>query len=70
MTKGAVDGSPVAVKTVKPDAEKMHLTALMSELKILVFLGNTGKHPNIVNLIGAHTKNMQKGNKVNFVNHF
>ncbi|CAG7731176.1 unnamed protein product [Allacma fusca] len=67
VLKGSVDTSPVAVKTLKSDAEKMHLTALMSELKILVHLGNAGKHPNIVNLVGAYTKLLQKATLYVFV---
>ncbi|XP_065159920.1 vascular endothelial growth factor receptor 1 isoform X2 [Atheta coriaria] len=47
----------VAVKTIKPDADDMHLRALGSELKIM---GQIGKHLNVVNLLGACTKNLSK----------
>lgn len=47
----------VAVKMVKPNADDSHFKALMSELKIMVHLG---KHINVVNLLGACTKNLAK----------
>jgi FMS-like tyrosine kinase 1 len=49
----------VAVKTVKKDAGVLHFKALLMELKIMAFIG---KHPNIVNLIGACTQNLRKRN--------
>ena len=48
---------PVAVKTVKKDAGVLYFKALLTELKIMAFIG---KHPNIVNLIGACTQNLRK----------
>ena len=42
----------VAVKTLKENPELEKLNALMSELKILIYIGN---HPNLVNLLGACT---------------
>ncbi|KAB7494224.1 Vascular endothelial growth factor receptor 1 [Armadillidium nasatum] len=57
-----LDGRPsptrVAVKMCKDGADMAHLRALTLELKIMIHLG---KHLNIVNLIGAHTSNMDKG---------
>lgn len=50
----------VAVKMVKPNADESHFKALMSELKIMVHLG---KHINVVNLVGACTKNLAKKSK-------
>ncbi len=47
----------VAVKMVKPNADMMYLKALMSELKIMIHLG---RHINIVNLLGACTKELAK----------
>jgi FMS-like tyrosine kinase 1 len=47
----------VAVKMVKRNADYMHIKALASELKIMVHLG---KHLNVVNLLGACTKNLTK----------
>ncbi|KAK9873019.1 hypothetical protein WA026_020752 [Henosepilachna vigintioctopunctata] len=47
----------VAVKTVKRNAEHTYIKALASELKIMVHLG---KHLNVVNLLGACTKNVAK----------
>ncbi|KAB7500972.1 Vascular endothelial growth factor receptor 1 [Armadillidium nasatum] len=38
--------------------DKVHLRALIMELKIMIHLG---KHLNIVNLLGAHTSNIDKG---------
>lgn len=47
----------VAVKMVKKTADNLYIKALASELKIMVHLG---KHINIVNLLGACTKNVGK----------
>ncbi|XP_011299616.1 vascular endothelial growth factor receptor 1 isoform X1 [Fopius arisanus] len=47
----------VAVKMVKRSTESIHIRALASELKIMVHLG---KHLNVVNLLGACTKNIAK----------
>ncbi|RXG54608.1 Vascular endothelial growth factor receptor 3 [Armadillidium vulgare] len=48
----------VAVKMCKVGHDKAHLRALIMELKIMIHLG---KHLNIVNLFGAHTSNIDKG---------
>ncbi|XP_014211548.1 vascular endothelial growth factor receptor 1-like [Copidosoma floridanum] len=47
----------VAVKMVRKSAEPVYIRALASELKIMVHLG---KHLNVVNLLGACTKNIAK----------
>jgi len=47
---------PAAVKTVKKKGVH-YFKALLTELKIMAFIG---KHPNIVNLIGACTQNLRK----------
>ena len=49
---GGHNFSTVAVKTLKENPELEKLNALMSELKILIYIGN---HPNLVNLLGACT---------------
>lgn len=46
-----------AVKMVKRNAEFTYIKALASELKIMVHLG---QHLNVVNLLGACTKNVEK----------
>ncbi|XP_015119828.1 vascular endothelial growth factor receptor 1 isoform X2 [Diachasma alloeum] len=51
------DVTTVAVKMVKRSTESIHIRALASELKIMVHLG---KHLNVVNLLGACTKNIAK----------
>ncbi|XP_073965486.1 PDGF- and VEGF-receptor related isoform X3 [Choristoneura fumiferana] len=53
----AEDTTTVAVKMVKKTADNIYIKALASELKIMVHLG---KHINIVNLLGACTKNVGK----------
>lgn len=61
--KGITEGedcTTVAVKTVKPNADESHFRALITELKIMA---NLGKHFNVVNLIGACTKNLVKKSK-------
>jgi FMS-like tyrosine kinase 1 len=47
----------VAVKMVKSGADRSFIKALASELKIMTHLG---KHLNVVNLLGASTKNLSK----------
>ena len=49
--------STVAVKMVRRSTESTYIRALASELKIMVHLG---KHLNVVNLLGACTKNITK----------
>lgn len=56
--KGLIPGEPVstvAVKMVKKNVDLIYIKALASELKIMVHLG---KHVNVVNLLGACTKNV------------
>ena len=48
----------VAVKMVRSEANVAAMEALISELKILVYLGS---HLNVVNLLGACTKQIHKG---------
>ncbi|RXG54451.1 Vascular endothelial growth factor receptor 1 [Armadillidium vulgare] len=48
----------VAIKMCKYEGDKTHIRALIMELKIMIHLG---KHLNIVNLMGAHTSNIDKG---------
>ncbi|CAL8103198.1 unnamed protein product [Orchesella dallaii] len=49
---------PVAVKTTNPLSSNVeHFKALLSELKIMTFIGT---HKNIVNLIGACTEDIKK----------
>lgn len=62
--KGILEGeesTTVAVKMVKRNADNTYIRALSSELKIMVHLG---KHINVVNLLGACTKNVTKSNAV------
>lgn len=61
--KGITPGeerTTVAVKMVKKDAGHTYIKALASELKIMVHLGS---HLNVVNLLGACTKNLAKGKR-------
>lgn len=51
------DETTVAVKMVKPNTEDEIMRALISELKIMVHLG---QHLNVVNLLGAVTKNIAR----------
>ncbi|GAB1601667.1 vascular endothelial growth factor receptor 1-like isoform X5 [Argonauta hians] len=53
-----VDVTTVAVKMVKDCTDREQMEALLSELKILIHLG---PHLNIVNLLGAVTKNIRYG---------
>lgn len=55
---GNSDRTLVAVKMVKQLTDPSNITALANELKIMIHLG---KHVNIVNLLGACTKNIAEG---------
>jgi serine/threonine protein kinase len=48
----------VAVKMVRSQTNDAGMDALISELKILIYLGS---HMNVVNLLGACTKQITKG---------
>lgn len=64
MAYGIIDeeeSTTVAVKMVKRTADSTLIKALASELKIMVHLG---KHLNVVNLLGACTKNVSKRKKI------
>ena len=50
----------VAVKMVRSAANDAALKDLVSELKVMIYLGS---HLNILNLLGACTKNIHKGRK-------
>uniref|UniRef100_T1KQW4 receptor protein-tyrosine kinase n=2 Tax=Tetranychus urticae TaxID=32264 RepID=T1KQW4_TETUR len=52
------DSQMVAVKMLKPNSDYSQKKALIAELKILIHLG---RHLNIVNCLGAVTKNMDRG---------
>lgn len=57
---GISDGeekTTVAVKMVKRNADYTYIKALASELKIMIHMG---QHVNVVNLLGACTKNVVK----------
>lgn len=57
--KGATKAvKTVAVKMVRTQTNVAALEALVSELKIMIHLGS---HLNVVNLLGACTKNISKG---------
>lgn len=47
----------VAVKMVKRGSDSLHIRALASELKIMIHLG---RHLNVVNLLGACTRDIYK----------
>jgi len=49
----------VAIKTIRANTEAPYFKALLSELKILQYIGS---HPHIVNLIGACTGNLTRSN--------
>ncbi|XP_065214730.1 vascular endothelial growth factor receptor 1-like [Planococcus citri] len=48
----------VAVKMAKRQQDSLCIKALASEMKIMIYLG---QHPNVVNLLGACTKNLIQG---------
>jgi len=61
--KGTLNGSKtVAVKTVHKFPTKKIFTALLTEIKIMIYVGY---HPNIVEFVGAMTRNF-KQRKISF----
>ncbi|KAG1682674.1 Vascular endothelial growth factor receptor 1 [Nymphon striatum] len=55
---GYESSTTVAVKMLKEKSDKTQLKALIAELKIMIHLG---KHLNVVNLVGAVTRNVARG---------
>jgi serine/threonine protein kinase len=62
VVRAKYDGQTVAVKMVKPGAEKSYLKALLAELKIMISIG---RHPHISELIGACSKDLRRGTTSN-----
>lgn len=57
--KGSEDTiKTVAVKMIRSHTNMAAMEALVSEMKILIYLGS---HLNVVSLLGACTKQMSKG---------
>ena len=53
-----VNVKTVAVKMVKSETDIAALEALVSEMKILIYIGS---HLNVVNLLGTCTKRIHRG---------
>ena len=47
----------VAIKTVNPDVDVETFRSLLSEIKVMEFVG---KHENIIQMLGAFTENIEK----------
>lgn len=59
VIKGTVKEMDAAVKTVKnDDANGSHLRSLLSEIKVLQYIG---KFENIVSMLGCHTSQLTNG---------
>jgi len=56
--KGTIGDQPVAVKTLKRNADVGYLRSLLAELKVMIYLQEQN---HIVNLLGANTKHLNKG---------
>ena len=54
---------PVAVKTIKPNEDVSNFKILLSELKIMAFIGS---HENIVCLVGACSRSIRNSIKTLF----
>lgn len=61
VLQATLNGNAVAVKTVKENVDKIYLKSLLTELKVLIYLGH---HDHIVSLIGAHTTQLRKGIRI------
>jgi len=59
--KGSIEGIPggVAFKTLNSNGSIIELKNLLSEIKIMAFVG---EHEHIVNLLGAYTAKIEQGN--------
>ena len=47
----------MAIKTVTPDVDVDTFRSLLSEIKVMEFVG---KHDNIIQMLGAFTENIEK----------
>jgi FMS-like tyrosine kinase 1 len=59
---GKIDVETVAVKMANSPMDREHLSALMAEIKIMLYIG---KHLNIVNILGACTGNLKTKRNLN-----
>jgi len=60
VMKAKLRGIDVAVKTLKSNAQRQVLLALLAEIKIM---SNLEDHINIISFLGAYTKEIVKGIK-------
>ncbi|XP_021950355.2 mast/stem cell growth factor receptor kita-like isoform X1 [Folsomia candida] len=65
--KGLYNSRLVAIKTMKKTAEVRYIKALLSEIKIFQFVG---EHPNLVNMIGACTRNLRTKREIYLLTEF
>ena len=61
---GVLENRTVAVKMARSHHDKEALEALVCELKIMVHFNHLGSHLNVVNLLGACTKDLKGNNKL------
>ncbi len=54
----------VAVKTIPKNGNEVHLAALLSEVKIMNYVG---EHPHIMQLLGVQNSALRKGKRINQV---
>lgn len=52
---------PIAIKTLKPNADILYFRSLLSELKVMTYIGH--ENENIVKCIGASTAELTSSNK-------
>jgi len=52
------ENKSVAFKTTKDSTNVQSLKSLLAEIKLLIYIGS---HPNIIELIGAYTEQIQNG---------
>jgi hypothetical protein len=57
--RGEVQGKEVAVKTLLPDVlDAKSIRSMLAEMRVMSELGT---HPNIVRLVGVHTRDVEQG---------
>lgn len=63
--QSVVGGVPVAVKTPHEGCSREIFRSMLSEVKILCYIG---EHPNVIAFVGAYTKEIEQGPIMNALN--
>jgi len=61
--KGKIERKIVAIKTTKKNIDVDQFKAMLSEIKVMTYLG---PHENVVSFVGACTDNIRQGEQFRF----